>query len=424
MRTIFEVGRRSVSRVLNHAIARTAAVNLVSVVATMFTGILLARGLGEVGRGMYAAVVVWFGAALVLGELGQSAAVTYFVARSPSLATGVVRNSRRIMMATSFAMVIAGFLGSSFLAGGDRELTLAYVVVFSGVGMNAILAPYMYALQALSLSRWNLVRMSQPVLNLVAVVVWYVAGHFTVLAASVCLLLSFTVQLLFAYASGRRAMLESTPSVSVTAGDLLRFGLKQASSAVPQTLAVNLDRIVLSQVGNPAALGQYAVAQSVMGAAAPLGTAISSVLFPRLSAFQGDHGERRRVELRMLYLSAVSMVGAVLLLLVISPWAIPLVFGAAFAPAVELTMWVAPGAVAQSLLLITTSFLRGRGTPGRASWANLLSLAVGALSMFLLVPRLGARGAALGAFFGAICGLGATLLFLRRRPPTREAPLV
>jgi len=219
-------------------------------------------------------------------------------------------------------------------------------------------------------------------------------------------------------------MLETTDTASVTAGDLLRFGLKQASSEVPQTLAGSLDRIVLSQAGSPAVLGQYSVAQSVVGAAAPLGTAIASVLFPRLSAFQGDHGERRRVELRMFNLSAVSMVCAVLLLLVISPWAIPLVFGAAFAPAVQLTVWVAPGAVAQSLLVITTAFLRGRGTPGRASWANLLSLAVGALSMFLLVPRLGARGAALGAFFGTMCGLGATLLFLRRPPPTREAPQV
>ena len=62
----------------------------------------------------------------------------------------------------------------------------------------------------------------------------------------------------------------------------------------------------------------------------------------------------------MLYLSAVSMVCDVLLLLVISPWAIPLVFGGAFAPAVELTTWVAPGAVAESLLLITTTCLRGR----------------------------------------------------------------
>jgi O-antigen/teichoic acid export membrane protein len=424
MRIIFEAGRRGVSGVLNHAIARTAAVNLVSVVVTMFTGILLARGLGEEGRGIYAAVAVWFGTALQLGELGQSAAVTYFVARSPSSVTRVVRNSRRIMVATSFTVVIAGLLGSSFLAGGERELTLAYVVAFGGVGMYPIWAPYLYALQALSLSRWNLVRVSQPVLNLVAVIVWYLAAHFTVLAASVCLVSSCAGHLLLAYVSGRRAMLGATRSVSVTAGDLLRFGLKQASSAVPQSLAGSLDRIVLSQVGNPAALGQYSVAQSVVGAAAPLGTAIASVLFPRLSAFQGDHGERRRVELRMLYLSAVTMVGAVLLLLVISPWAIPLVFGAAFAPAVELTMWVAPGAVAQSLLVITTVFLRGRGTPGRASWANLLSLAVGALSMFLLVPQLGARGAALGAFLGAMSGLGATLLFLRRRPATREVPQV
>ena len=413
MRRTFEASLRSASRLLNHAVARTAAVNLVSVAVTMFTGILLARGLGEEGRGMYAAVVVWFGAALVLGELGQSAAVTYFVARAPSAGTTVVRRSRRIMLTTSSIVLVVGFLASSFLASGEPELRLAYVVAFCGVGMNAIFGPYIYALQALSLSRWNLVRVSQPVLNFAAVIIWYLMAPFTVLAASLCLLLSYALQLLFAYISGRRAMLKTEPEASVTAGQLLRFGLKQASSAVPQTLASSLDRIVLSQAGSAAALGQYAVAQSVVSAAAPLGTAIASVLFPQLSAFQGDQGERRGVEQRVLLRSAISMTAAVLLLMFISPWAIPLVFGAAFAPAVALIPWVGPVAVAQSLLLITTAFLRARGTPGRASWANLLSLAIGALSMSLLVPPLGARGAALGAFFGSMCGLAVTLVHLR-----------
>lgn len=422
MRRLAEAGRRSVARVLNHAIARTAAVNLVSVVVTMFTGILLARGLGEEGRGKYAAVIVWFGAALVLGELGQSAAVTFFVARSPSSAPGVIRRSRRVMLTTSFSVVILGFLGSSSLAGGDPELTLAFVVAFSGVGLNAVLAPYLYALQSLALSPWNLVRVSQPVLNLAAVIVWHLAAPFTVLAASMCLLFSYTAQMLLAFVFGRRAMLKAAPTPSVTAGDLLHFGLRQASSAVPETLASSLDRIVLSQAGSPAVLGQYAVAQSVVGAAAPLGTAIASVLFPRLSAFQGGHIERRGLELRVLKLSAVSMTCAVSLLLVISPWAIPLVFGEVFAPAVELSMWAAPAAIAQSLLVITTTFLRGRGTPGRASWANLLSLMVGALSMSVLVPQMGARGAALGAFVGAICGLGAVILYLRQPPPPGTRP--
>ena len=146
------------------------------------------------------------------------------------------------MLTTSSIVLVVGFLASSFLASGEPELRLAYVVAFCGVGMNAIFGPYIYALQALSLSRWNLVRVSQPVLNFAAVIIWYLMAPFTVLAASLCLLLSYALQLLFAYISGRRAMLKTEPEASVTAGQLLRFGLKQASSAVPQTLASSLDR--------------------------------------------------------------------------------------------------------------------------------------------------------------------------------------
>ena len=154
-----------------------------------------------------------------------------------------------------------------------RGVSCAPLVAFGGVGGDRGFAPVRSPLRGLSLFPWNLGLLSQPILHLVAVIVWYLAAPFTVLAASICLLISYTMQLLFAYASGRRAMLETTGTASVTAGDLLRFGLKQASSAVPQSLAGCLDRIVLSQAGNPAALGRYRCAQPAWGAAPAAGPA-------------------------------------------------------------------------------------------------------------------------------------------------------
>lgn len=411
---MFRRVRRWLAGLPNHPIARTATVNLISVVVTMFTGILLARGLGEEGRGLYASVVVWFGAALVLGELGQSAAVTYFVARSPESAKHIIGLGRRIMGASSFVVMAVAVAVSPILAKGDTEQQLAFVVAFLGLGVNGLLAPFIYALQALSISLWNLARVTQPVLNLLAVTAWYLAAPFTVLAASICLLFSYLLQMLLAYTLGRRALSGVSPESSASTRDLLRFGVKQASAAVPQTLAGSLDRIVLTQAADPAALGHYAVAQSVVGAAAPLGTAIASVVFPRMSAFGGDHAERKRIEVRLLRRAALAVSGAVVLLVAISPWAIPLVFGSAFTDSVGLTVWVAAPTLLNSLLNITTSFLRGRGTPGRASAVHLLALSVAALGMYVFVPAFGVRGAAIGASVGAGCALALALILLHR----------
>lgn len=402
------------SRLVTHSIAKTAAVNFAALAVTTLTGVLLARGLGQEGRGLYAAVVVWYGIALDLAEVGQGSAVTYFVSRSERSSVAVVRESRRIMIVASFVVMIGGFLSSPWLAGGDHEMMYSYIIVFAWVGFNSLLAPHLYALQGLSISRWNFVRITQPVVNLVAVLVWIAITPLSVIGASICLVVSSVIQMsialiVFHYTADRGLAVASS-----TKADLLSYGIRQASSTIPLSLAGNLDRVALSQAGSSAALGQYVVAQSVVGAAGPLGVAIASVVFPRLSAFSGESGARRQMEMRVLVKSSVSMSLAVLLLVAISPWAIPLVFGVEFEGAVELAAWVAPAAVVKSLLVIATTLLRGRGTPGSASFANLIALGVTALSMYLLIPNLGTTGAAAGAFFGSVAGLVVTVFILRR----------
>ena len=65
------------------AVARTAGFNTTSMVAAGIGGIVLARAVGPTVRGEYAAVTSWFGVALMVGGMGQPAALCYHVARDP-----------------------------------------------------------------------------------------------------------------------------------------------------------------------------------------------------------------------------------------------------------------------------------------------------------------------------------------------------
>jgi hypothetical protein len=62
-------------------------------------------------RGEYAAVSAWFGILLVIGEVGQSAAVCCYVARDPEQAHGYVATSR-IMMCATGVLALAGGPGN------------------------------------------------------------------------------------------------------------------------------------------------------------------------------------------------------------------------------------------------------------------------------------------------------------------------
>ena len=65
-------------------VARTAGYNVASAVAAGLGGIIVARALGPEMRGEYAAVTAWFGVVLMVGTMGQPAALCFYVARDPA----------------------------------------------------------------------------------------------------------------------------------------------------------------------------------------------------------------------------------------------------------------------------------------------------------------------------------------------------
>lgn len=401
---------RRIKALVKHAVVLTTAWNYVGLAAVTITGILLARGLGEVGRGHYAGIIAWYGVGLTLGEIGQSAALTYFTARNRDAIHANVRLARRIMAVPSGAIFLIGVALAPALSGGDATATVAYAVAFSGVLLNGLLAPFFYSYQAFQLSTWNILRTVQPVANVLAIVVLGLVGHVSLVGAVICLLLSTAAQMLVGAVAFFKT--HGTAPANVAAADrLLGFGVKQAGSAVPSILTHNLDRLYLSQAVSAAQLGQYAVAQSVLTVASPLGNAIASVAFPTFAA-RAASPVRQRAEARVLLRTVAGVVPSVILLAIASPWLIPAVFGGEYGEAAPLAMWIAPAVVAQSVLTVMSALLRGRGRPGSASIAQTIALVGASLAMLAWVPRLGVVGAAVGSFVGSMLGIGVMALML------------
>ena len=386
-----------------------------SLAAVTVSGIIVARGLGETGRGQYAAVVSWYNVGLVLGEVGQSTALTFFNSRRPSGVRESVRLSQRIMLIASGTVCILGEALSPMLSGGDPGALTAYRLAFLGLPLNGLLGPYLYSFQAFRLSTWNILRGIQPILNVIAILMLMLISKISLSGAVFCLLASTVCQLLLAVVSFRRAH-GATEGALVSASPLLAYGIKQAGSAVPSILASNLDRLYLSQAVVPAQLGRYAVAQSLMSVASGLGSGIASVAFPSFAARSGSVG-RRAAEWRVVGMSVLGVLPLVVLLVIAAPRLIPWVFGAEFAGSVPLTIWLAPAAVAQNLVIVMGALLRGRGLPGRAALANVLALISSATVMMIAVPRLGVSGAAVGSLVGSCSAILIMAIVLMRRPP-------
>ena len=380
-------------------------------------GRVMARSLGDSGRGAYALVATWYGMSAMVAEWGQSAAVTFFVARAPDNGARGVSSARLVMLGPSLVVALCGVGLSSHLADGDPGLTWAYILAFSMPLATALAGAHLFAAQSLSIGAWNVIRIVQPVAYLVFVVTVGLTGHITVMLATACLASSLVAQMICAWAFGSRRHLTGGSPTRKDVAWLALFGVRQMGSTIPAGLSSSLDKVVLANFVSAAVIGHYAVAFTMISVAGTFGAAISAVSYPRFASLPPSAPGRIRLEIRALGGAGVSAAVLGGTLAGVSPWLIPFVYGSQFTESVHLVWWFFPGTVLTSLALVGAAILRGRGQPGRVAMAQGDRRWRQVLLLTQLVPIWGAVGAALSVAGASAATQARCLAFGYDRPP-------
>jgi len=398
------------------AIARTAGFNVASSVAAGLGGILLARTLGPTVRGEYAAVTAWFGMALMVGGMGQPAALCFYVARDPLRAPQYVATSRVMMLSTGALALTAGMLLAPILSRGNPEVATGYRIAFGTSVVAFVGASYTFSLQARDLQRWNVVRVSQPVLSVVAMVVLWSLRLLTLRTALIVLPVTMVLQLGWAYHCCRLTGLVSGRSEKRLFRPLTGYGVAQIAALTPAALNAQLDQLVLSQTVAPADLGRYAIAVSLTLLPVPLVAAIGNVAFPQLAARRVITEGTRRLQL-LAVLGSASLATALLVpLAMVAYWLVPLVFGAGYRGAVPLLWILTPGAIFLACGQVVGDLLRGRNHPAIVAWAQGLAAVFTVVILVALLPLVGVAGAAIASTVSYGVALAAMLRSLWRLP--------
>jgi O-antigen/teichoic acid export membrane protein len=403
------------------AIARTAGFNTAAAAAAALGGVIIARTVGPTVRGEYAAVVAWFGVLLLLGEMGQSAAVCFYVARDPVRARGYVATSRSMMMVTGALALAGGLLLAPVLAHRNPELAGAYRIAFGGSVIAFIGTSYTFSLQARSTKRWNLVRVSQPTLALAAIIVLLRCRLLTLDTAIGTVIVTMTIQLGYSYYWCARSGLAPGHFQPRLVGPLAKYGLTQLAAVTPTAINNYLDQLVLSQLVPPADLGRYAIAVSVTMIPVPLVSAIGNVAFPRLAAKRTVAADGSRMQLAAAAASA-GVAAAILLPIALSAyWVIPAVFGPAYRSAVPLLWILTPGGIFLATGQVVGDLLRGLNRPGLVATAQGLA-AVGTVILLLaLLPSTGVAAAAIASTVAYGTALAVMIRWLWRPPHASRA---
>jgi O-antigen/teichoic acid export membrane protein len=190
------------------------------------------------------------------------------------------------------------------------------------------------------------------------------------------------------------------------------FGVRAWIGSLSTFLNFRIDQVIMGAISTNAALGVYAVAVNASEVELYVPQSVSNSLIPIIAATAEE--ERTERTLRAFRLVVLVTAAGAVAALALGPFLLPLVFGDAFRGSVAPFLWLVPGGIGFVASSIFSAGLAASASPGRSSVGPFVSLVVGVVLDFALIPTHGATGAAIAATAAFLTGGGAAAFVFAR----------
>lgn len=377
------------SRRRRGSVAQLAGASYLVVALGLITGPIVARALGPVDRGHYAAIYVYANVMVTLLALGFPQAIAHRLVNRlerPERLIGVAFRFSAVLLVPATAIAIAVVGGLLDTPPGTAVYLGIFAIAAAPIGVfGSALQAVLTASGALGVLSW--LRAAPLLVNFGGVALLALIGQLT--------LESYLVLTVFlSLMSGALAwhFVRIRPRGHAPLRPLLAFGLRGYPASFARLLNVQLDQLLLAPLVGPAQLGFYAIAVTV--SRAPI--ALAEALSVRATGSVIDRERRLRVALAERYIRIALLVTATAsgALAAVAPLLVPLLYGRAFEAVVAPVLLLLPGAVASSGARVATSCLVVIGRPGVTSIAEISALVMTTCGLLYALPRFGIAGAA------------------------------
>jgi antigen flippase len=359
--------------------------------SNLASGVLTARLLEPRGRGLVTSTTVLMLVFATLGLIGIRDAVAYTQARRRHRDDELLGTALLLTMTLAFP-VTALAVAVSFLiyhhAGASAEHVAVLASLFCPVAMlqavlcNLVAGRQRYVLLSVLLA-------ISPVLYTVNIVFLHADRDLTPARAVLAFGLSSlpTVVLALWQLSQQSGLGRANRALT---GELLRYGVRAQLGTLGDVVSARLDLTIMPAFVAAAAVGHYAVAVSVASLIALLFSNLGPVVLSTAA---------RRDSLDIVVTATRAVIAASLLVaagLAATAWfLITVVYGHAYQNSYVLMLVLLPGIVAWSANYCVMAGLQSIGQPGLASRAQLNGLVVTVIGLAVLLPTVGAVGAAI-----------------------------
>ncbi|MDY0087579.1 MAG: polysaccharide deacetylase family protein [Coriobacteriia bacterium] len=405
----------SAARPRGHHLAKSTlwglAAKFATVAANFLIGVIIARALGPVGKGAYALVLQIVGVLVVALGLGLGTSNIYFVASRKAPAKTVTANSLWLLAATG---VLATAVCMLFIAGPfapDPPYSFAMAVAASALFVFTTLFTWLGAV-AVGLSGLKPRAIAGICSVSVVLAGVVVLSRLELLSALFVIALGVVGQALASLvvlAFERGKMLSLRPSLH-TLRSMLGYSAKSYVVELVNYVHLRLDILLLGWLTTTATVGVYSVGVSLAEIARYVPSVVGAALFARASGVARDEGSA--LSARMSRLTVLLVAASVVVFGALAPVAVPRVFGEAFSDATRIFLVLLPGTAAMSISEVPSSYLFSRQI---IYWrASAAMVALNVVLNLIMIPRLGAVGAALASSVTYTLLAGIILYLMKR----------
>jgi enterobacterial common antigen flippase len=395
------------------AIANVALTNGFVLCVNVLTGVVTARFLGAAGRGEFAAITLW---PQVLGyafAFALPSAILYHAKKKPHEQRAIAAMGLGLSIVAGAVAVLAGECLLPVLLLHASADTLRYARWMMMFGFPATVSTVLVALLQLEgqFHLYNRFRYLPLLLTFLGLIALAVAGSLSPLTASLAYFLPGVLVFVGTARWVMRSIRPSTAGARDALRPLLWYSARAYGGEAASTLMAQLDKIFLVNLLSPASFGVYVVVFNLSRIITTLSSAIAPVLLPK-SAGRSAH-DVTAMTARVLAVSTPLLLAPATAFMLLGSVLLHWLYGTEF----TVGHWALNGliveAVIASVAYVLTQPYLALNRPGVITVIQATSLPVLALAMWLLVPRWGVSGAALGLLISTLYRACATYFAYR-----------
>ncbi|MET1171389.1 lipopolysaccharide biosynthesis protein [Paenibacillus amylolyticus] len=403
---------------LMSAIFQTSGTNLLVMTLTMLSSILTSRMFGVEGKGAFSAILFWPALLTGLVGFGLPTSIIYNIKQSATEKSAqYVRLSFLFQVPVCIIIGIVAWFGLPFWLSSfppevvqiSRWYTIATVPVLIVINL----------ISALSQSRekfavYNGIRLMIPLFNVGGLFVLWGLGMLSIqLAAAIYFVTSFSVVAWAIYANRNELRLRwfKDRVDQSSAKKLFGYGSRVYGVELLGTLYTQFDKIIILALLTPRDFGLYSVVFALSRIYNAVQTAISNVVFPKVTGLPQE--QIIRTVGRAFRISLMVMMIIVIPTMFVGNYLMGLLFGSEFLEASVAFYILAVECIIGGGSWILASAFNALGRPGLVMIRQLIALSVTVALFFVFTPLWGLNGIAIALMIGSIVRMVVTVAAMK-----------